>query len=371
MRVAVTGATGFLGWHVRCALLRFGHEAVAVDRSAFNEDRRLAAALEDVDGVVHTAGINRSHDTDEIAQGNPLLAERLTSTLDRLGISPTIVYTNSTKSESGGVYGDAKQAAADHLESWSARSGALVVDLVLPHLFGEFGRPDYNSAVTTFAHNLAVGRASEVHRAGELELVHAQDVASSILELLCSTATGRHRFDGRKVSVGEVFDLLNRQHERYVGDGTVPDFNDRFELQVFNTLRSQLFATDGYPIDLTLHRDDRGGFAELARADGVGQTSISTTVPGVTRGDHYHVDKIERFVVVGGQARIRLRRLLTDDVRVFDVSGDAPVAIDMPPLTTHNITNTGDSVMTTVFWAGDHFDPDHPDTFAESVEVGA
>ncbi len=369
MKVAVTGGAGFLGWHVRCALRRLGHDAVSVDRDVFADDTALRAAVSAADVVFHCAGVNRAATDAEVADGNRRLADRLVWALSEAGVAPAVVYTNSTKSEVGGVYGEAKQSAAISLERWATSVGARFVDLVLPHLFGEYGRPNYNSAVTTFAHNLAVGEPSGVVREGQLELAHAQDVAATMLELADGAGRVRHRLDGRRITVGEVFDLMSEQYRRYVEERVVPSFADRFELQVFNTLRSQLFLQGHYPVALTLHEDARGGFAELMRADGVGQTSISTTVPGVTRGDHYHLDKIERFVVVAGSARLRLRRLLTEEVIEFDVVGDVPVAIDMPPLTTHNITNTGDGIMTTVFWAGDHFDPAAPDTYAEAVEM--
>jgi len=196
-------------------------------------------------------------------------------------------------------------------------------------------------------------------------------VSAAALEGLAGDTDGRIRLTGRSISVGQAWDLLASQHDRYVHESTVPSFADEFELRMFNMLRSQLWQTGHYPVAITQHADQRGAFSELARADGTGQTSISTSVPGITRGDHWHFDKIERFVVVSGTATIRVRRLFSENTHSFDVSGDVPSFIDMPPLCTHNITNTGDDIMTTMFWSGDHFDPDRPDTIPRMVETRA
>ena len=222
-------------------------------------------------------------------------------------------------------------------------------------------------------HALAAGNQPEINRDGRLELAHAQDVAEWCISALLAEPSGqrRERFEGQPIGVGDVWDLLSAQHTRYTQDFTVPAFATKFELQLFNSLRAALYQHDFYPQALVVHSDHRGGFAELSRSDGTGQTSLSTSAPGISRGDHFHVDKIERFVVVDGVARITMRRVLTDEVLAVDVTGDAPVFIDMPPLVTHKIENTGDSTLVTMFWAGDHFDPAVPDTYADPVAVGA
>jgi len=296
------------------------------------------------------------------------LASALVAAFERTGVAIPVVYTNSTHAEGDSVYGVSKQRAAELLGEYQASVNAPFLDLVLPHLFGEFGRPNYNSAVTTFAHELATGGKPDVNRDGQLELLHAQDVAQRCLDFFESPSTGTERMQGTPITVGEAWDLLSSQHERYANEFTVPKFDNRFELQMFNTLRSQLYNNGFYPRSLVLHSDNRGAFVELARADGLGQTSLSTSAPGISRGDHFHVDKIERFVVVGGTATISLRRVLTDETESYEVNGDEPVFIDMPPLVTHKIENASDGVVTTLFWAGDHFDPQSPDTWPDPVE---
>lgn len=368
MKVGITGANGFLGWHLRIRLALEGHDVRTATRETFAGPEALNEFVDGLDTIVHAAGVNRANDAAEITSGNRDLAADLVEALDTTASQATVIYTNSTQSEADNLYGNAKREAASILAQQQARLDAGFVDLVLPHLFGEFGRPFYNSAVTTFAHLLATGGEPTINDGGTLELVHAQQVAEQILPLLSERTSRRIRVEGHQCSVRDAWELLAAQHQRYVDEGTIPDTSDAHELRMFNTLRSQLYAADLYPVNLTLHADERGAFSEMARADGLGQTSISTSVPGITRGDHYHLDKIERFVVIRGQARIRVRQLLTDEIKTYDVSGDAPMVIDMPTLCTHNITNTGDSEMVTLFWAADHFDPSHPDTFPEPVK---
>ena len=147
-----------------------------------------------------------------------------------------------------------------------------------------------------------------------------------------------------------------------MGSGTVPVVHDELELRLFNTIRSQMWPKF-YPMKLTKHSDQRGAFFEVVRAWGQGQTSISTTAPGVVRGEHFHFDKVERFAVISGSATIRVRRIFTDELCEFSVSGDEPCFIDMPPLCTHDITNTGTTQLITLFWSHDHFDPKRSDTY--------
>jgi UDP-2-acetamido-2,6-beta-L-arabino-hexul-4-ose reductase len=326
-----------------------------------------------------------------VVAGNGSLAAALAAALSSASASTVreggprpVVYANSIKALQGGPYGDAKAGAATTLADAQTQTGGGFADVLLPHLFGEFGAPFYNSAVSTFGHQLAVGETPRVDNDATLELLHAQDTCEGLLEALGGlssgtaisegTATSNHtsiRVEGRKILVSEAKALLETQHHRYVGEGTVPAFACRFEQQMFNLLRSQLFANGTRSFPIARHADQRGFFAELMRNDGLGQSSISASVPGITRGDHFHVDKVERFLVVSGEARIRIRRLFTDQIHVFDVTGSEPVAIDMPPLCTHNITNTGDGELLTFFWAADQFDPMNPDTYPEPVESAA
>jgi len=367
--VGITGSAGFLGWHLRARLHLEGIATISADRATFADEQQLDQFVSSSDVIVHVAGVNRAHDESEVTSGNRWLADRLIESMTRCERSIPVLYTNSTKIDQPGVYGQAKRAAGEQLETHQRSTGQPFVNLVLPHLFGEYGQPHYNSAVTTFAYALATKQPCEVNRNGQIELLHAQDASARIVEFIRRPASGTKTMAGTPISIGESWDLLQRQHGRYVTDGTVPAFDSRFELHMFNLLRSQLYLAGYYPVSISQHADHRGAFEELCRSDGLGQSSYSTSVPGVTRGDHYHLEKIERFVVIHGAAIIRLRRLLTNETVEFRVSGAEPVLIDMPPLTTHNITNAGGDLLGTFFWAADHFDPANPDTYPEPVSA--
>lgn len=369
--VGITGSAGFFGWHLRCRLVTLGAENGMVDhigatRETFADPAALDAFVTAADVVVHIAGVNRANADADIINGNIGLAQALVDARARTGSAFDVVYANTVKAADPGPYGESKARAAEILGDDARASGNRFVDIRFPHLFGEFGVPFYNSGVTTFAHQLANGEASTVND-GQLELLHAQDAAQVIMDAIVGKADGPLAPAGRKITVPDCYQTMARLAEPYVDRGVVPHIlDDEFELRLFNTIRSQMWP-DAYPMQLTKHADHRGAFFEVVRAWGQGQTSISTTVPGVIRGEHYHLDKIERFAVISGQAQIRVRRLFTDKAEIYDVSGDQPVFIDMPPLCTHDITNTGSSELVTLFWSHDHFDPAKADTYPMKV----
>lgn len=360
---ATTGSGGFLGWHLRAAAREMG---VAVEGFAVGLGFDLGQATEAINGsarAIHIAGVNRASD-EEVSCGNLRFAEQFASALRAAETPPpVVVYANSIQSTNGSVYGEAKARAADIVGEAAINAGAQFVDVQLPNLFGEHGRPFYNAVTATFCHLVARGERPVVEHDKELTLLHAQNAA----DLLSG-----------HVPVGDLIGLqhtetvtrLLKRVERYAASynsGEIPDVSTTFDRDLFNTYRSYTFPSQS-PVSLQRHTDARGSFFEIVRAHGgPGQTSFSTTVPGVTRGDHFHRRKIERFTVLQGQARISLRRLFTNDVISFDVSGDHPGAVDMPTMWAHNITNVGDDVLYTSFWTNDIFDPENPDTISEVV----
>lgn len=364
--VAITGSDGFLGWHLRCRLraLLPDLDVHPLGRDEFVDDESLERSLEGVDAVVHLAGANRGSD-DDVYSTNTGLADRLALALAESSSKPHVVYANTIHAEQDTAYGRSKLEAAQILSTWGKEAGAVVTDLRLPNLFGECGKPNYNSAVATFCHELAAGSSSQVNPEGRTELLHAQEASATIIEELQTPTGGSHRVEGRKDSIPEVYRRLQRLARDY-GGAFMPSLSDRFDLLLFNALRTAMFPA-AYPLPLDDHRDSRGNFVEIARGHGQTQTSFSTTAPGISRGEHYHLEKIERFVVLHGTADIELRRLFSDEVVTIAVTGDQPVAVDMPPLHVHNIRNTGTDDLLTTFWANDHFDVASPDTYPELV----
>lgn len=362
-RIAITGANGFLGWHTRVALRELGIEAVPIK---LGKEFDLAHAIKAVTGaerVIHIAGINRASD-DEIRKGNLLFADQLATAIRQAEDPPAAIsYANSTQVSNDSSYGVAKARAGEVLGKVASEVDARFTNLELPNLFGEHGRPFYNAVTATFCHLLAKGESPTVQNDKELTLLHAQDAADLLIgsQDPFEIATLSHH-----ESVSGLLGKLQKFSEIYE-NGEIPDTSKKFNRDLFNTYRSHTTALR-MPITLARHADARGSFFETIRTHGgTGQTSFSTTVPNITRGNHFHRRKIERFVVLSGRARISLRRLFTSDVVHFDVTGESPVAVDMPTMWTHNITNTGSEMLYTMFWTNDLFDPDTADTIPEVV----
>ncbi|MBC7632936.1 NAD-dependent epimerase/dehydratase family protein [Aeromicrobium sp.] len=361
MKILLTGGYGFLGWHTRARLHALGaHEAFAVGRNQWDELPRLAVG---VDAVLHLAGINRGNDR-EVEQGNVELARDVVGAVRAAGATPRIVFANSVQSGNDSPYGAGKEQASSVLADLADEVGSGYVDVRLPNLFGEHGRPRYNSFVATFVESVLRGETPRVNDR-EVDLLHAQGAAQSLMQAL---TTDLPRLDprGTPTTVEGVYGTLRRFNELYTA-GDIPPLLTTLDVNLFNTLRGGRFP-ERNPIGLSPRTDDRGSLVEVVRAHGgQGQTFVSTTRPGITRGQHFHLHKVERFVVLSGNARISLRRLFTDDVVSFDVTGDVPQAVDMPTLWVHNITNTGDTELVTLFWTHELFNPAAPDTYPEPV----
>lgn len=359
----VTGSGGFLGWHVRSSLYSRGIETRQL---VMGEEFDIEAASDAISGtshVVHLAGVNRGSDA-EVLEGNLQFATQIAAAIERVEQPPALLsFANSIQSRNGTVYGDAKARAADVLAVAADRAGIRFRDVLLPNLFGEHGRPFYNSAVSTFCHQLVNGEKPIVQVDRELTLLHAQN-AADVLILDDDTAGGE---------VGEFRETVSGVLTRLVGmaemysRGDIPDLTAPDDRDLFNTLRS--YTTDSHTrIPLTRRADARGSFFEVVRSHGgPGQTSFSTTAPGISRGDHFHLRKVERFIVLSGSAVISMRQLFSNQVVDFEVNGDQPTAIDMPTMWAHAIRNIGKDDLYTAFWSNEIFDPARPDTVAERV----
>jgi UDP-2-acetamido-2,6-beta-L-arabino-hexul-4-ose reductase len=361
VKVALTGADGFLGWHlqVRVKALRPDLEIVPVAQADWP---RLAELLTGVDAVIHVAGINRDTD-DAVRDGNVALARDVVAAVGE-GL-PRVVYANSIQVGNGTPYAIGKAGAADVLAEACAAWGTGFTDVRLPNLFGEHGRPAYNSFVATFVAAAVAGETPGSLLDRPIGLLHVQQAAQALLDGL--DGSGVSEPVPYETSVSCVWETLAEFRSVYVGSD-VPDVTDDFRLDLFNTYRAALFPPR-YPLALTPRGDQRGRLVESIRSHGAGgQVFVSTTNAGFTRGEHFHLRKIERFVVLAGRAEIALRKMCTDEVVSFLVSGDEPVAIDMPTMWTHNITAL-DGEATTLFWTHELYDPDHPDTYWENVRL--
>src|SRR5690606_16026438 len=233
------------------------------------------------------------------------------------------------------------------------------------NVFGPFGQPEYNSFVATFCHKLTHGGQPVIDTDGEVKLIYVGELVHEIISKIRSGET-EERYEVPHTSthkVSEVLSKLEIYKKLYFEGGEIPELESTFDYQLFNTFRSYIDAATYFPVKFTQHTDPRGAFVEIIRLGIGGQCSFSTTVPGVTRGNHYHTRKIERFAVIKGKALIQLRKIDTDEILNFHLDGNEPAYVDMPIWYTHNIKNIGEEELYTIFWINEPYDPADADTY--------
>ncbi|MEM0991292.1 MAG: NAD-dependent epimerase/dehydratase family protein [Pseudomonadota bacterium] len=376
-KIVITGAAGLLGWHAATRLhalicaARYRGETppvamTALDRAAFNDPGTLADALQGAHGVLHFAGVNRAN-PDDLEAMNPAIAETLTAGCRAAGVTPHIVYANTIHAGADTPYGRSKAKAGTIL----AALGGPYTDLVLPHIFGEAARPHYNNVTATLIAALLQGETPEINPAGAVRLLHAGAAAQAAVDAVLTGQTGRLEPAPRPIAVPTLWAKLQTMHQTYQG-AVYPDLADPFDRDLFNSYRAATYPGHGahWPRPLTRNTDPRGTLFEAVKGGSAGQVFASWSEPGVTRGEHFHLHKVERFLVLQGQATIRIRKVLTGAVWEYPVTGDSPQVVDMPTLHTHSLENTGDAPMLAVFWTHDIFDPGNPDTYADPVRGG-
>ncbi len=365
MRILVTGGDGFIGRNLRVWLGELGfHDVVSV--RAEDGAGVLAEALESADFVFHLAGVNRPSDPSNFDSGNRGLTETVCRLLRGRDRAVPLVFTSSIQATFPNAYGVSKLGAEREVERYSADTGAPVQIFRLPNVFGKWCRPNYNSVVATFSHNVARGLPIAVHDAGaRLDLVYIDDVVAAMVSTIASTdacvswpAVG----PVHSTTVGEVATLMQSfadcrrttQIDR-VGTGLIR--------ALYATFQSFMPPTDlSFP--LLRHEDPRGMFAEVLKTPDCGQISVFTAPPGVTRGGHYHHTKCERFLVVSGRARFRLRHTVTDEVHSIAVAASESRVVQAVPGWAHDITNIGSDELIVLLWANEVFDQSRPDTFS-------
>lgn len=364
--VVVTGAAGFLGRNLTAALGR--REDVRL--SAFDQHDSwvaVAKALNTADVIYHLAGVNRPDTEAEFWAGNRNLTQRVIEQLKGREHLPVIVFPSSIHAEDDTPYGLSKRAAEEALLEHNRKTGAPIQIYRLPNVFGKWSRPDYNSVVATFCHKIA--RGEEIHVADPdrlLQLAYIDDVVAEFLDILDAPEDSDqsfgeiHRtFQVTVLQLAEKIRMLNgMRHTRFV-----PDSSDELTRCLHATFTSFLPPEDLEVVPET-KQDARGWLFELVKSNQFGQIFVSETLPGVTRGNHYHDSKVEKFCVIRGKASIRLEHLTTGNVYEYEVTDSRISIVDVPPGFAHSITNIGSEEMITLFWANQVFEPDFPDTYA-------
>jgi UDP-2-acetamido-2,6-beta-L-arabino-hexul-4-ose reductase len=369
-RIGITGQNGFIGKHLYNSLGLFPDEYERVDfeRDFFINDHLLDGFVLECDIIVHLAAVNRHSNPSEIYSINIEIAEKLRSSLLRTKSKSHIIFSSSTQEERDNPYGIAKKEAREILSQWAQDEDAKFTGLIIPNVFGPFGKPYYNSVVATFCHQLSINEEPKIELDGELKLIYVTELVSEILKAVNSDGSGIIRITHtHQIKVSGILALLNSYKTDYSSSGIIPSFKNTFELNLFNTFRCYMDLKNHFPFKFKKNVDSRGAFVELIRLNVGGQVSFSITLPGITRGNHFHTRKIERFAVIKGRALIQLRRIGTSEVMDFYLDGEEPSCVDMPIWYTHNIKNIGEEELYTIFWINEFYNPEDADTFMENV----
>lgn len=370
-KIGITGQHGFVGSYLFNTLGLFPGEFERVDfeRSNFDQPDALDAFVSKCDVIVHLAALNRHQNSDEIFKVNNDLVDKLIGSLERTGVSPHVIISSSTQEGRENPYGLSKKMGRKKLASWAEKSGSNFTGMIIPNVFGPFGHPYYNSVVATFCHQITRNEQPKIEVDGHLKLIYVGELVAEILKIirLGDNSSNHEVIHSAEAKVSEILEILNGFKSSYQDNGEIPALPTVFHHNLFNTYRCYMEVGSYFPRKFTQHIDQRGAFVELIRLGIGGQVSFSTTVPGVTRGNHFHTRKIERFAVIKGKALIQLRRIGTEEVFNFYLDGTEPAYVDMPIWYTHNIKNIGDEELLTVFWINEHYDPADPDTYFVTV----
>ena len=365
MNVLVTGSNGFIGKNLLERLSRV--EDITI--STFSREdsmESLEKKIADTDFIFHLAGINRPEKPEEFFDGNRDLTKHIIQAAQKSAKKIPILMTSSTQAEYDNDYGKSKREGELLLEKYAQDSAAVTYIYRLPNVFGKWSQPNYNTVIATWCHNVTHDLPIQVNDENvELTLVYIDDVVNQFIKHLDENGqvgiVTPQISPIYKKSLGEIKDLLNSFKESR-SELTVPRVGRGFERALYATYLSFL-PTDKFSYELKGHQDDRGTFYEFVKTLDSGQFSISTTVPGITRGNHYHNTKNEKFLVIKGEASIKHRQIHGDEIIEYKVSDKKMEVVEMIPGYTHDITNTGDSEMVLLLWANESFDRENPDTY--------
>lgn len=369
MKVLITGSEGFVGRNLIATLQTMPHiELYRFDRD--NTEEELRQFCKDCQFVFHLAGVNRPEKDEEFTEGNATLTETLSQMLQEAGNKAPVLMTSSIQAALDNAYGKSKRQGEEFLLQHGRENNSPVYVYRLANLFGKWSRPNYNTVIATWCYNIANGHEIEISNPNhEIEFCYIDDVINAFLDALmgnptkdgdyCVVETTYH------VTLGHLSELLysfkkNRETLK------LPKTGDDFTAKLYATYLSFL-PEDDFSYFLKMNVDQRGSFTEFVKTADFGQVSINISKPGITKGNHWHHTKNEKFLVVSGNGVIRFRHVFSKEVIEYFVSGDKLEVVDIPTGYTHNIENLGKSDMVTVMWASEAFDPERPDTFFEEV----
>ena len=367
--VLVTGSKGFIGKNLVLALSRV--EGLAIYEFDIDDGaERLKESLSKADIVYHLAGVNRPQNPEEFKTGNVDLTERILELLRGKRDAPPVIMTSSIQAELDNPYGISKKAAEEALQRYSQETGNKICIYRLPNVFGKWCRPFYNSVVATFCYNLTHNEPITISDpAREINFIYIDDVVANLKKHLSGDAV----YQIEPVVPGPSYtttllnlaEVLTKCRDVRNG-GLLPDFSNKLEKYLYSTFLAYYDKAD-MAYQAEKKEDQRGYLFELIKTKSAGQIFVSRTLPGITRGNHYHDTKVEKFCVLEGSAVIKLRNMVSGEIHEIHVKGTDCKIVDIPPGWTHNITNIGMTDLITLFWANEVFDPERPDTYFNEV----
>ena len=382
MKVLITGAKGFIGKNLVAQLYNIKegkakHDTLGSDITVFEFDKDTDPKLLDeychqADFVFHLAGVNRPKEQSEFMEGNFGFTSELLDTLKKHNNTCPIMISSSIQAELDNPYGASKKAGEDLLLQYGKETGAKVYIYRFPNVFGKWCRPNYNSAVATFCHNIAHDLPVQVNDPNHpMTLVYIDDVVEELINCLVEKANKEGDYCKvpveHNIMLGEIVNLIKSFKESRT-TLQVPNLSNPFTKKLYSTYLSYL-PEDGFSYPLKMNVDERGSFTEFLKSPDRGQVSINISKPGITKGEHWHHTKNEKFLVVSGKGVIRFRKIdEPSEVIEYHVSGDKLEVVDIPVGYTHNIENLGEGDMVTVMWVNEVFDPTQPDTYFEKVQ---
>lgn len=373
IRVGITGQSGFIGTHLfnYLSIKNNKFKLIPFYDDFFSDEKKLRDFCSNCDVIIHLAALNRHNNPTEIYNTNLILVEKLIFSLNQLKSKAHIIFASSIQEERENEYGRSKREGRLKLAQWAKNNKSGFTGLIIPNVYGPFGRPFYNSVISTFSYQLCNNETPKIEIDLELKLIYVGELVQLIEKIISENINSFQDFyivpHTYLINVTGILDKLKKYQSLYLNSGILPELNNPFDINLFNTFRSYINLEKFFPYRYKLNADSRGIFVEIIKLYSGGQVSFSTTLPGITRGNHFHTRKIERFAVIKGEAVIRLRKFRTAKVSEFKLSGTEPAFIDMPIWYTHNITNIGNSELVTIFWINEFFNPDDPDTFSETV----
>lgn len=378
IKIGITGQAGFIGTHLFNTLGIYPdkYKRIPFDDNYFQSKDRLELFVKECDVIIHLAAMNRHHDPEVIYQTNIGLVKQLIDALEKTKSSPYILFASSTQEERDNLYGKSKKEGRELLEIWADKNSGQFTGFIIPNVFGPFGNPYYNSVVATFCHQLTHNEQPRIDVDGEMKLIYVAELVQYFMERI-DDINQHHKNDvvietvqlqhSTEVKVSVILKVLESYKADYFEKGEIPPLNTPFNRNLYNTFLCYVDHKSFFPFKLKLNKDQRGSFVETIQLNSGGQVSFSTTIPGITRGNHYHTRKAERFAVIKGKALIELRRIGTKEVLSFELDGNQPSFVDMPVWHSHNIKNIGKDELYTIFWINEHFNSKDPDTFFENV----